>query len=104
LNAIIRPQKRAKQNIGATGQIKVAKNATAVVDVVRSIAEAASGRATAAISSVEPVGLLILAFFHLSTATNTPSAPKAAATKTPIKLRNGKLWKEIKTSSSSKIY
>ena len=86
----MRPQYTAKHKIGGTGQIHVAKNATAVVDVVRSIALAASGNATAAMSSVLPVGFWIRAFLNLSTATNKSSAPSAAATNTPIKLRNGK--------------
>lgn len=85
------PQNKAKQNIGNTGVIIVAKKATAVVEVVNNIADAAFGRAIDAIFSVDAVGSAIRAFFHLSTATNTSSAPKAAATKTPIKLRNGKL-------------
>lgn len=38
--------------MGATGQIAVAKKATAVVDVVKNIAPAAFGRAIPAISSV----------------------------------------------------
>jgi site-specific recombinase len=87
---IMRPQYTAKHKIGGTGQIHVAKNATAVVDVVRSIALAALGNATAAISSVLPVGYWIRAFLNLSTTTNKPSAPSAAATNIPIKLRNGK--------------
>lgn len=44
------PQKSAKQRIGVTGQIVVAKKATAVVDVVNNIACAASGKEIAAIS------------------------------------------------------
>ena len=39
--------------MGATGHIIVLKKATTVVDVVRNIAEAAFGNASAAISSVE---------------------------------------------------
>jgi hypothetical protein len=88
---ISKPQKNAKQKMGVTGQIIVAKKATAVVDVVSNIAEAASGNAIAAISWVGADGLSSRAFFHLSTATNTSSAPSAAATKIPMKLRKGKL-------------
>lgn len=82
---------------GVTGQIIVAKKATAVVEVVSNIADAAFGSAIAAISSVDADCFAKRAFFHLSTATNTSSAPKAAATKTPIKLRNGKLITLINT-------
>ena len=69
----------------------VAKKATAVVDVVSSIADAALGSASAATSSVEPAWLRIRAFFHLSTATKISSAPRAEATNNPMKFRNGKL-------------
>jgi hypothetical protein len=96
LNAINRPQKTAKQRIGATGQIAVAKKATAVVDVVNNMALAALVKATDAISAVVPSGFSSLAFFHLSTATNTSSAPRAAATKNPMKFRNGKLCQSAK--------
>ena len=91
MNIIISPQNKAKHRIGVTGQMVVAKNATAVVDVVNNIAAAASGKAMAAISCVVKDGFSILAFFHLSTATKTSSAPSAAATKIPMKFRNGKL-------------
>ena len=47
------PQNKAKQNIGNTGVINVAKKATAVVEVVSSIADAAFGRAIDAIFSVD---------------------------------------------------
>ena len=77
--------------MGATWQIVVAKKAAHVVDVVNSIAPAASGKAMDAIVSVDALGLSLRAFFHLSTATKTSSAPNAAATKTPIKFKNGKL-------------
>ena len=50
---IKRPQNKAKHKIGVTGQIVVAKNATAVVDVVSNMADAALGKAIAAISSVD---------------------------------------------------
>ncbi len=87
----MRPQNIAKHKIGVTGQIAVAKNATAVVAVVKNIADAASGNARAATSSVFPDGLSKRAFFHLSTATKISSAPNAAATNTPMKFKNGKL-------------
>ena len=77
--------------IGATGQIAVAKKATAVVEVVNNMAPAASGRATAATSSVVAFGISKRAFFHLSTATNTSSAPNANKTNIPMKFKNGKL-------------
>ena len=105
--------------MGATGQIAVAKKATAVVDVVNNIAPedltkqkyillihnfterncnlgkndipAASGRAIPATSSVVRSLLCSRAFFHLSTATNISSAPSAKITNKPMKLRNGKL-------------
>ena len=50
---INRPQKIANILIGATGQMAVAKNAIAVVKVVKNIATRASGRAIAATYSVE---------------------------------------------------
>jgi hypothetical protein len=89
----MRPQKRAKVKMGGTGVMQVAKNATPVVDVVRSIAPAASLSAISAISSVLIKGFDNLAFFHLSTATNKSSAPNAAETKSPIQLIIGKLLK-----------
>ena len=76
----IRPQNTAKVNMGGTGVIQVAKKATPVVDEVRSIALAASGKAVSAISSEGLVGFASRAFFHLSTATNKSSAPIAAET------------------------
>ena len=82
--------------MGATGQIAVAKKATAVVDVVNNMALAALVKATDAMSAVVPPGFSSLAFFHLSTATNTSSAPRAAATQNPMKLRNGKLCQTAK--------
>lgn len=85
-----RPQKTAKHFNGATGLTVVEKNATAVVIDVRNIATAASGKATAAMSSTDPSRFWILAFFHLSTTTKTSSAPSANETKTPIKFKNGK--------------
>jgi hypothetical protein len=42
--------------MGATGQTAVEKKATAVVEVVKNMATAASGKALAAISSVEAWG------------------------------------------------
>jgi len=71
--------------------MQVAKNATAVVEVVRNIAPAASGNEISAISSVVLKGFAIRVFFHLSTATNRSSAPKAAATNSPTRFSNGKL-------------
>ena len=63
-------------------QIHVAKKATAVVTVVKSIAPAASGKAISAISSVvASFGLELRALFHLSTATNISTAPIADARK-----------------------
>ena len=70
----------------------VAKKATAVVDVVRNIAEAALGSATDATSSTLPLWFSNRAFFHLSTETKTSSAPIAVATKIPIKFVNEKLF------------
>jgi hypothetical protein len=87
-----RPQNMAKHLSGATGQTVVEKKAAAVVMEVRNIAPAASGKANLATSCVEPFGKWRLAFFHLSTATNTSSAPNAKTTNTPIKFRNGKLY------------
>ena len=87
----IKPQNRANVKIGGTGVMQVAKKATAVVDVVRSIAPAASGNTFAATFSVLSRGLEIRSFFHLSTATNKSSAPNAAETNRAIKLRIGKL-------------
>lgn len=72
---IKRPQKTAKQTIGPTGHMAVPKKATAVVVDVKSMAYAASGNAKAATCSVVPWGSSCRAFFHLSTATNTSSAP-----------------------------
>lgn len=69
MNTIKSPQYKAKARIGVTGQIVVAKKATAVVDVVSNIAEAALGRATAAMSCVLPDWFSKRAFFHLSTVT-----------------------------------
>ena len=42
----------ANRRTGATGQMAVPKKATAVVDVVKNMAEAASGSALAATSSM----------------------------------------------------
>jgi hypothetical protein len=65
------PQKMANILTGATGQMAVAKKATAVVKVVKNMADAASGKATAATYSVVSSGCSKRAFFHLSTATKT---------------------------------
>lgn len=105
------PTYTAKHRIGATGQRAVAKKAIAVVDVVSSMALAALGNATIAISSVVASGYLILAFFHLSTATKTSSAPKAATTNIPMKFNTGKLDRDnqrqrdpIEASLSNEVY
>ena len=68
---ISNPQKMANIRMDVTGQMTVAKKATAVVAVVKNIAEAASGNASAATSSVEAYGASRRVFFHLSVATNT---------------------------------
>jgi len=86
-----RPQNKANVKIGGTGERHVAKNATPVVEVVRSMAPAASGNTISAISSVVFDGWASRPFFHLSTATNRSSAPRAEETKRPIKLMIGKL-------------
>ena len=85
-----KPTKTAKHKMGATGQTAVPKKATAVVRVVNNMAPAASGKALAAISCGGAFGRANRAFFHLSTATKTSSAPKANRTNIQIKLRNGK--------------
>mmetsp|Transcript_22126 Transcript_22126/g.32609 ORF Transcript_22126/g.32609 Transcript_22126/m.32609 type:complete len:96 (+) Transcript_22126:1250-1537(+) len=90
---ISNPQNNAKVKIGGTGQMQVAKNATAVVEVVRNMALAASGRAIFAILSRQPSGFSRRALFHLSTTTNTSSAPNAAETNKPIKFNIGKNFK-----------
>ena len=76
--------------MGATGQTAVPKKAIVVVRVVKSMALAASGKALAAIWAVEPRRFSMRAFFHLSTATNTSSAPSAKMTKMPcVKAKEG---------------
>ena len=75
-----KPTKTAKHKIGATGHTAVPKKATAGVKVVNNMAPAASGKALAAISCAGASGRAKRAFFHLSTATKTSSAPKAKIT------------------------
>ena len=82
----------------------MAKKATAVVQVVSSMAEAASGSTMAAISSVVADCLDKRSFFHLSTDTKISSAPNAVATKKPMKLRTGKLLSTRIISSLHKIF
>jgi hypothetical protein len=100
---IIKDDQQATENCKAQnwshGTYSGAKKEIAVVADVRSMATAASGNALAAIAIEEPFGLSSLAFFHLSTATNTSSAPSPNMTKVPMKLRKGKRHKSVEKES-----
>jgi len=90
----MKPMKRAKRRIGATGTTEVAKKAAAVVMEVRSIVKAASGPTSAAMfTSLAPSPRRRAAWAHLSVTTNRSSTPMPMMTKSPRKLRKGKKLK-----------